>query len=58
MKYRTIYALWIKLALAKLGFEPIDERTNPNNHDLFCWDYENTPEFRKALDQVFNTGKE
>lgn len=57
MKYKTIYSLWVKLELAKRGFEPLDERQNPDNRKLSCWDYAITDDFKQALDYILSKHK-
>lgn len=54
--YKTIFSLRVRLALRNKGFEPLMESPNPYKRDLKCWVYEETEEFRKALNVILGGG--
>lgn len=55
-KYKTIFSLRVRLALRNKGFEPLMESPNPYKRGLKCWVYEETEEFRKALNVILGGG--
>ena len=54
--YKTIFSLRVRLALRSKGFEPLMESPNPYKKGLKCWVYEETEEFRKALNTILGGG--
>ena len=56
-KIKVIYSLRIHVALQQMGINYLTEMKNPKNTQLNCWVYEETPEFKKALDNLMG-GKE
>lgn len=57
VKYKTIYTLYIKQELKKLGFEPVLENDNINKPGFKCWIYEATPAFMSAFIKIAEGGK-
>lgn len=51
-KTKIIYSLRIHIALQKQGFSYMVEMRNPQNPNLNCWVYQETPELLKALEQL------
>jgi len=55
-KFKVIYSLKIRVALREKGFEPVFEMDNIYEPGFKCWQYLNTPEFSKTLDEIMEKG--
>ena len=51
-KYKIIYSRKIVNQLMELGFHPVDILPNPTKPEFYCWSFEWTEEFDKALGVV------
>lgn len=49
---KIIYSLRVNIALQQQGFKPILTMDSPYKSGFFCWVYENTPEFKRALEGI------
>ena len=56
VKTKIIYSLRIHIALQRQGFSYIVEMRNPQNPNLNCWVYAETPEFLLAFDALVREG--
>lgn len=52
MKTKIIYSLKVYTQLVVLGFSPIAAMPNPKDSNYTCWIFEETAEFKAALDLV------
>lgn len=57
VKTKIIYSLRIHIALQRQGFSYAVEMRNPQNPNLNCWVYEETPELLKAFDELIREGE-
>lgn len=53
---KVIYSLKVHIQLQKMGFEYVTQMKNPNNEKLYCWTYEETPEFINAFKSIVEGG--
>lgn len=51
-KYKTVYTLWVKEELRKLGFDPVLETDNLRKPGFKCWVYEISDSFLDAFEKI------
>lgn len=53
---KIVYSLRVHIALQQQGFTYMTEMKNPNNPNLNCWVYAETPDFLVAFNSLVEGG--
>lgn len=54
MKEKVIFAKWLAVELCKQGFQVLRTEPQIHNPQLYCWIFEETPEFLTAFANTAN----